>query len=174
MTGFFIDEENIPNEPLEIIIPTFVDDRGILTPLTDFIDEKLIKRSYVVANHTRGTIRGLHYHQKEMKVFYLARGSAKFLTVQMTPEEAEKLHEQDKLTPKDAEEYNKTIKWNIFTLTDKHPALLVVPPFFANGWISLSDDTVLVSLSNLTHEDAQDDDIRINPLFFDLWATIPR
>ena len=60
-----------------------------------------------------------------------------------------------------------------FIMSDRHHAVLYVPPFYANGWISLEDRTVLTSLSSLRFEEAKDDDLRISPYVID-WNVIGR
>ena len=53
---------------------------------------------------------------------------------------------------------------------------LVIPAFYANGWVSLEDHTILVSLSNLRYDKAKHDDIRINPYVIgeEKWQVIGR
>ncbi|MBK7377418.1 MAG: WxcM-like domain-containing protein [Ignavibacteriales bacterium] len=40
----------------------------------------MIRRGYYVDNYGKGVIRGLHYHRKEIKMFIMAHGAAKFNT----------------------------------------------------------------------------------------------
>src|SRR4030042_2309330 len=73
-------------EPMLIKIQSISDDRGILIPFTDDIDHELFHRCYLVEDYGKGVIRGLHYHKKEIKVFTIASGAAKFITFKLSPE----------------------------------------------------------------------------------------
>ncbi|MGQ9621263.1 MAG: hypothetical protein ACUVTX_09820, partial [Bacteroidales bacterium] len=80
--------------------------------------------------------------------------------------------------PEEIKKYSKENPEDIksFVISSRHHGVLVIPPLYANGWISLEDHTILVSLSNLVYEEAMDDDIRIDPLIIgeDYWRVIPR
>jgi len=160
------------NEPKFIVTPTISDDRGLLIPLTDYIDKELINRSYIVENYGRGVIRGLHYHLKEFKIFTIVSGAGKFITFELSPEMAKRNNQKE--IKQFAQEHPESIK--TFVLSSRHRGVLVIPPLYANGWISLEDNTILVSLSNLIFEEAKEDDIRIDPLIIgeDYWRVIPR
>lgn len=159
-------------EPKLEVIQNFTDDRGILVPFTDNIPGTMIKRAYFVENYGRGVIRGLHYHRKEIKMFIIAYGAAKFNTLKMPLEIAER-NNNDEIK----EFYNNNPdSLKSFVMSSRHHALLVVPPLYANGWVGLEDNTILFSLSNLEFEDARHDDIRISPYIIgkDKWEVIGR
>jgi dTDP-4-dehydrorhamnose 3,5-epimerase-like enzyme len=61
-------------------------------------------------------------------------------------------------------------------MSSRHHAVLIVPALYANGWISLEDNTVLFSLGSIRWEKAMHDDIRINPYIIgeDYWKVIGR
>ena len=61
-------------------------------------------------------------------------------------------------------------------LSSRHHGVVIVPAYYANGWVSLEDNTILVSLSNLRFERAMHDDIRIDPYVIDkkYWEVIGR
>ena len=63
-----------------------------------------------------------------------------------------------------------------FVLSSRHHGVVIVPAYYANGWVSLEDNTILVSLSNLRFERAMHDDIRIDPYVIDkkYWEVIGR
>ena len=117
------------------------DDRGFFLPLTNNIDVQ-IKRVYVCGNYGRDVIRGFHYHKKEIKLFNIVRGSAKFICI--NPDDPSKIF--------------------TFVLSERTPAILIIPPGYANGWMSLDDNTLLIGMSNATLEESIDDDIRYDPL----------
>lgn len=160
------------SEPTFIPIQTISDDRGLLIPFTDYIDKNLINRSYIVENYGAGIIRGLHYHLKEFKIFTIVSGAGKFITFKLPLDMAQRNDENEII--KFAKEKPENIK--TFVMSSRHHGVLVIPPLYANGWISLEDHTILVSLSNLVYDDAKDDDIRINPMVIGekYWKVIPR
>jgi len=159
-------------EPKFIPIQTISDDRGLLVPITDQIGEELIKRSYIVEDYGPGVIRGLHYHKKEFKIFTIVSGAGKIITLKLN----EALADQN--NPEEIKRYvinnPQTIK--TFVLSSRHRGVVVIPPYHANGWMSLEDHTILVSLSNLRFEEAKDDDIRIEPMIIgeNYWRVVPR
>jgi dTDP-4-dehydrorhamnose 3,5-epimerase-like enzyme len=119
------------------------DDRGFLVPLTNNLLPDDVRRVYICGNFARGVIRGFHYHMKEKKMFYIIKGAAKFIAV--NPDDPNEKYE--------------------FIITERKPKLVVIPPKYANGWISLADDTLLVALSSRTIDEirSDDDDIRYDP-----------
>jgi dTDP-4-dehydrorhamnose 3,5-epimerase-like enzyme len=160
------------HEPVLVQIPSISDDRGILIPFTDDIDHALFHRCYVVEDYGKDVIRGLHFHFKEFKIFHIASGAAKFITFFLPEEMAVRNNNEEIL------EYAKKNPANIrsFVLSSRFHGVLLVPPKYANGWISLEDKTILVSLGNLRWDEAKHDDIRINPYLIDYnyWKVIGR
>lgn len=140
-------------KPESLDIEIYSDDRGYLVPVTNILRDKLnkdIKRVYIVGNFGKGVIRGFHYHKREIKIFYIVHGSAKFIAI--NPENPE----EDRY---------------IFAISDRHPNLIIIPPGYANGWMSLEDDTILVGLSTSTFEESVEDDIRYDPYKWgDVWT----
>jgi len=128
----------------------FVDDRGHFTNiplnLLEFNFEG--KRVYICDNFQRGTVRGYHYHQYEAKVFICLKGGIKFV-----------------LLPEDMC-FNSPKLWEpeIFTLSENIPKALFVPANYANAWQTLTDDTIMIGVSNVTVEQSIKDDIRLDPI----------
>jgi dTDP-4-dehydrorhamnose 3,5-epimerase-like enzyme len=141
-------------KPEEIKIECHVDDRGFLYQIYgNYLDKfPQIRRVYVVGNFSKGVIRGFHKHLEEWKCYFAISGSAKFVVV-------------------DGEKNIST-----YVLCSRNPSILIVPPTYAHGWISLEDDTMLIGFSNKTLEESLKDDIRIDPLTFgrDVWEVKPR
>ncbi len=156
-------------EPTLLKIPSISDDRGYLVPITDDIDHDLFRRCYVVGDYGTGVVRGLHYHKIEAKIFTIASGAAKFQTLKL-PEDMADRNDKDEIRDY---AWNNPDSVKTFIMSDRHHAVLYVPPFYANGWISLEDRTVLTSLSSLRFEEAKDDDLRISPYVID-WNVIGR
>ncbi len=146
-------------EPTILKIQSISDDRGLLIPFTDDIDHNLFHRCYIVEDYGRHVIRGLHYHKKEMKIFTIVSGAAKFITVKL-PEELADSNEESEIKKYLTAHPDIVQSW---VLSSRHHGVLIIPACYANGWISLEDHTILVALSNLRYEKAKDDDIRINP-----------
>ena len=158
-------------EPTLLKVQSISDDRGYLVPITDDIDHDLFHRCYIVGDYGKGVIRGLHYHKLEAKVFTIVSGAAKFVTVKLPEDVADN---NDEMEIYDFLVDNPELV-QTFVLSSRHHGVLYVPPFYANGWVSLEDNTVLTSLSNLRFDKAKDDDIRINPhVVDDVWSVIGR
>jgi len=146
--------------PFSLDVQIFADDRGIFAPLLDagkhqdiFAVTGGIKRVYYVYNHAAGVVRGFHYHTKEWKVFGVVRGAAKFTA--LNPD-----------NPKDI---------YTFVSSERKGQLIVIPPMYANGWISLEAGTTIFCASNLTTEESLADDKRFDPYQWgDVWAVKPR
>lgn len=159
-------------EPVLLNLQSISDDRGLLVPVTDDIDDQLFRRCYFVEDYGRGVIRGLHYHRQEIKVFTIVSGAGKFVTVKLDPELATGGNNAE--IAQYLEQHTEAVK--TFVLSSRHHGVLVIPPFFANGWISLEEHTVLVALSNLRYEQARDDDLRLEPGIVQkrYWEVLPR
>ena len=123
----------------------FADDRGFLRFINDF-DFSDVKRFYQVENHSKNFIRAWHGHKKEGKYVYVARGSALIGAVNL-----------------DSEEVYKT------TLTSQSPAILFIPPGFANGFKTLEENTILMFFSTSTLEESKGDDIRFDHDKWNIW-----
>ena len=148
-------KEALTSERAKLIpIDCRVDDRGFLYQVYGNLgDYPLIKRVYVVGNHSRGVIRGFHKHTKEYKFFFIVSGAAKFVV--------EKGERND---------------FDTFVLSTKQPAVLVVPPGNFHGWTSMADDTTIIGMSNLSLVESEQDDIRKDPLVYgkEIWETKAR
>ena len=158
--------------PKLITVQSISDDRGLLIPFTDYIDDEMFKRAYIVEDYGKGVIRGLHYHKQEIKIFTIGHGAAKFITMKLPVEVAER---NDDIEIKKFLESNPDAVKS-FVMSSRHHAVLIVPALYANGWVSLEDNTVLFSLGSIRWEQAKDDDIRINPYIIgnDKWKVTGR
>ena len=139
-------------KPVQVDIACHVDDRGFLYQLYRDNNFPDVKRVYVVGNFSRGVIRGLHRHNEEWKAYFLVSGTAKFIAADTTG--------------------NVTT----YILSTSKPSILIVPPNYSHGWISLTDNTILIGLSNKTLEESLNDDFREDPFKYgkDVWETKPR
>lgn len=128
----------------------FVDDRGHFTNIPLNLPEFNFKgkRVYICDNFQRGTVRGYHYHKKEAKVFICLKGGIKFV---LLPQDT--IYDEPKLW-----------KPEIFTLSGNIPKALFVPANYANAWQTLTDDTIMAGVSNVTVEQSIKDDDRSDPI----------
>ena len=109
-----------------------VDDRGYLIEILRASDDHFTKfgQVYIVGDHARNIIRAFHVHRILWDWFFISNGSAKFALIDGR---------------KDSPTYNET---NTFVLTERKPQLLVVPPGVYHGWMSLEDDTQMISTAS--------------------------
>lgn len=145
-------------KPRTVEYPVFADDRGTFAPFINGLKEiasesVIIKRIYYVCNDSKGVVRGFHYHKKEWKFFVIVSGSAKF--VALNPDKPDKKFQ--------------------FVSSARKNNLVIIPPFYANGWVSLSDNTILVCVSSATTEESLKDDKRFDPYKWgDVWTVKSR
>jgi dTDP-4-dehydrorhamnose 3,5-epimerase len=128
------------------------DDRGRVTFANDF-DLAPCRRFYVVENFAVGTVRAWHAHRHERKWVLPLAGAALACCVEIdnwdSPSPAAEVHR--------------------FTLDASQPAVLEVPPGYANGAMSLLPGTRLMYLSDAPLEASLEDDVRYAPRHWDPW-----
>lgn len=130
----------------------FVDDRGHFENVPIHLLEWDIafegKRVYICDNFQRGTVRGYHYHKHEQKIFICLQGAVKFI-----------------LLPGDMMQVWNPSGWKpeTFVLSADTDKALFIPEDYANAWQSLTDDTILLGISDRTAEQSMKDDIRLDP-----------
>lgn len=132
-----------------------VDDRGYLVEIIRATDPHFTKfgQVYLVGDLTRGTTRAFHKHEELWDWFFISHGSAKFVLV------------DDRLGSPTYKERN------TFVAGTRNPSLLVVPPGVYHGWMSLEDDTQMISTASDVYNRAKPDEVRIPPdSFGDVWS----
>ena len=136
------------------------DDRGYLTEIarhaSDLEEHGVIHtfgQVYLVGDPVRGAIRAFHKHGELWDWFFISHGSAKFVL------------KDDRLeSPTHGEMMT-------VTASIRTPRLIVVPPGVYHGWMSLEDDTQMVSIASHTYNRVKPDEIRIPPdSFGDVWT----
>jgi dTDP-4-dehydrorhamnose 3,5-epimerase len=120
-----------------------VDDRGTVTFANAF-NFPDVKRFYMVSNFNTATIRAFHGHEKEGKYVFVTKGSIILCAVKM----------DDKVKP------NKTNPMNRYVLSSRKPAIVFIPPGYANGFRSLEEDSQIIFFSTSTLEESKGDDYR--------------
>ncbi len=145
-------------KPRAVEYSVFADDRGTFAPFINGLKEISprsvgIKRLYYVCDDSKGVVRGFHYHKKEWKFFVIVSGSAKF--VALNPDKPDEKYQ--------------------FVSSARKNNLIIIPPFYANGWVSLSDNTILVCASSATTRESLKDDKRFDPYKWgDVWTVKAR
>ena len=124
-----------------------VDDRGYLIEILRATDEHFTKfgQVYIVGDMARGTIRAFHKHEVLWDWFFISHGSAKFALRDDRP---------------DSPTYEQT---DTCVITQRNPSLLVVPPGVFHGWMSLEDDTQLISTASEVYNREKPDEVRVPP-----------
>jgi dTDP-4-dehydrorhamnose 3,5-epimerase len=119
-----------------------VDDRGSVSFVNGFPFDG-VARFYRVQNHSTTTIRAWHGHKAEGKYVYVVTGSA---IVGAVPFGAD--------TPPGEQQVHR------YVLSAAKPAVLYIPPGFANGFRPLEPNTVILFFSTRTLEQSKGDDYR--------------
>ena len=129
-----------------------VDDRGELRFVNDF-DFAGVKRFYIVSNHQASSIRAWHAHRREAKYVTVLHGAAIVGAVEI----------DDWSAP------SRQAKVSRFVLSENQPAVLLIPPGFANGFKTLSAGTKVLFFSTATVEESGDDDVRFDARYWNIW-----
>jgi len=108
---------------------------------------------YLVGNVARGTIRAFHKHNELWDWFFISHGTAKFVL-------------------KDDRSGSSTYGVMMTVVAgQRNPTLLAVPPGVFHGWMSLEDDTQMISVASHTYNRERPDEVRIPPdSFGDVWT----
>lgn len=141
------------------------DDRGYLYEIIHSTDEFLHKfgQTYVVCSPVRGTIRAFHKHAILWDYFCVVRGSAKFVVARSPQEETQRASAEGREYVPEA--------LQTYVLTERKPSLLVVPPNTWHGWMSLEDNTIVVSTGSEVYIPHKPDEVRVSPYVFgDVWT----
>lgn len=136
------------------------DDRGYLVEIVRHADDPephgvvhQFGQVYLVGDMVRGTVRAYHKHEELWDWFFISHGSAKFVL------------KDDRA---DSPTYGEMMT---IVVGERRPRLIVVPPGVYHGWMSLEDDTQMVSTASHTYNREQPDEVRIPPdSFGDVWT----
>lgn len=143
-----------------IDLPVHMDDRGYLFEIARAAggDEPhaVVHRFgqvYLVGDPVRGAIRAFHKHEELWDWFCIVHGTAKFVLRDDRP---------------NSPTYQEMME---IVVGDKRPRLIVVPPGVYHGWMSLTDDVLMVSTASHTYNREKPDEYRIPPdSFGDVWT----
>lgn len=134
-----------------------VDDRGQLIFANDFVLSDF-RRFYMIKNHSPQFVRAWHGHKLEAKAIVVAEGAAIVGAV--------RIDNWDKPSP--------TLVPHRHVLTAKKPSVLLIPPGYANGIMTLSAETIVCVFSSSSVEDSRGDDYRFPSRFWDIWGVEER
>lgn len=142
------------NKPQIIYRDLYIDDRGYVYGAFDNLDRYNIKRTYVVENFIRHTIRAWHGHKKADTYIHVIKGSAKVAAVKIDDNKESTVH----------------------IMSYKKPSLFYVPAGYYNGAMSLENNTILLIYSTITLEECKNDDWRKkhDSLHPDIWKVEQR
>jgi len=130
----------------------FCDDRGYVSFINE-LDLSKYKRFYLVENHSKGYIRAWHGHEHESKAVLCLQGAARIGIVELPPAFSSK-------PPESIPEMK--------VISATNPEAIIIPAGYANGAQTLTDDCILMYLSDKTVEESKGDDHRYN---WDCWDT---
>jgi dTDP-4-dehydrorhamnose 3,5-epimerase len=125
------------------------DARGTVSFVNDF-DFDGVGRFYAVRPREANTTRGWVGHRREHKWFTVVQGAVLVAVVE----------------PDDWKSPSRSLAVTRFTLSDRNPQMLHVPPGHATGSAAITGDAILLVFSSGRFEDAASDDYRF-PV--DLW-----
>ena len=134
-----------------------IDDRGEVGFINEF-NFKKVKRFYVVRNHKQRFIRAWHAHKKEVKYVTVVQGAVLIAAVKI---------DNWKNPSKDRKVWR-------YTLSDRKPSLLYIPAGYANGFMSLTKETIILFFSTSSLAQSKGDDYRFGVRYWDPWRVIER
>ncbi|NMC62033.1 MAG: sugar epimerase [SAR324 cluster bacterium] len=145
------------SKPLIIRGAIAADDRGQVAFVNDFHFEN-VKRFYMVSNYHSGMVRAWHAHRHEAKYVSVVLGAAIVGAVKIDNWE----------TPSKDADVTRLV------LSATNPSILYIPAGYANGFMSLTEDTRIIFYSTSTLEDSLKDDIRYDARYWDIWSIVER
>ena len=110
---------------------------------------------YVVSDPVRGTVRAFHKHKVLVDYFCIVSGAAKFVFVDDS---------QDTFKETGVAKPGNT---QIVVASGERPVLITVPPGVYHGWVSLTDNTTLLSIASELYDKQSPDEVRVPPNSFD-------
>jgi dTDP-4-dehydrorhamnose 3,5-epimerase-like enzyme len=146
-----------PNEPILYTGGLSVDDRGEVGFVNEFAFTG-VKRFYTVKNHAAFFVRAWHAHRREAKYVTAVEGAAIVGAVRIDNWESP----------------SRDLPAHRFVLSARKPAILYIPPGYANGFMSLTQDLKLIFFSTTTLEESKDDDFRYDSRYWDIWQVTER
>lgn len=129
-----------------------IDEQGEIYHVNDF-NFSDVKRFYIVSNKSTAIIRAWQGHKVEQKYFFVVKGTYLVCAVEI----------DNWRNP------SKSLKPTTFVLDDKNPAILYIPPGYANGIKALEKHSKLIIYSNLNLEESSKDIYRFESTLWYNW-----
>jgi dTDP-4-dehydrorhamnose 3,5-epimerase len=146
-----------PTKPILYTGDLAVDDRGEVGFVNEF-DFAGVKRFYTVKNHGALFVRAWHAHRREAKYVTVVEGAAIVGAVRID----------------NWEKPSRDLPAERFVLSAHKPAVLYIPPGYANGFMSLTQDLKLMFFSTASLEESRGDDFRYDSRYWDVWQVAER
>ena len=143
-------------EPKKISGNRIFDNRGSVR-FNNNLEFKNIKRFYTVHNYNKNFIRAWHGHLREEKFIGCIKGTFQVSAVRI-----------------DNKKPNKKNKVFTFTLNQSDNDFIYVPKGFANGSMSLENNSELLIFSTASIQDSLKDDIRFDYKYWNPWIISQR
>ena len=139
---------------LEVVsLDVHFDERGYLFEIIHDYDMPKFGQVYAVGNPAKGAIRAFHKHEVLWDYFCIVKGSAKFVFV------------DDR---EDSETYKEKVE---IVGSEKSPKMFIVPPGVYHGWMSLEDNTLMISVASEVYNKEKPDEVRVSPdTYGDVWT----
>jgi dTDP-4-dehydrorhamnose 3,5-epimerase-like enzyme len=134
-----------------------VDDRGQLLFANDFVLSNY-RRFYMIRNHADQFVRAWHGHKLEGKAITVAEGAAIVGAVEID----------------DWEKPSPSLVPHRYVLSSKKPSVLLIPPGYANGIMTLTPNTIVCVFSSSSVEESRGDDYRFPSRLWDIWTAEER
>lgn len=128
------------------------DNRGSLTFIND-LDLISTKRFYIVENFQKNFIRAWHAHKNEQKIIVCIQGCAQISAVQVN----------------DFDNPSKDTDVKNFYLSENNTECIFIPSGYANGFMSLKNNTKLLIFSNFSLKESINDDYRYPYDYWNCW-----
>lgn len=119
------------------------DTRGDVKYLNEF-DFHDVKRFYHIKLPKKGIIRAFHGHMIEKKYAYIIKGTILVILAPLTK----------------AQNPSKKVELKKYVLSADNPSILAIPAGYANGIMSLENNSEIIFYSSLSLEESQKDDYR--------------
>jgi dTDP-4-dehydrorhamnose 3,5-epimerase len=147
----------VTSQPVLYTGDVAIDDRGQLAFVNDF-DFAGVRRFYIVGNHRQGFVRAWHGHRREGKYVTAVAGAVLVGTVAID----------------DWDRPSRDLPVGRYVLSAEKPRVLFVPPGYANGFMSLTDDARVMFFSTSSLQESAADDVRFDARYWDIWTVEER
>lgn len=132
----------------------FSDNKGTLRFVNNFTF-KGVKRFYQIDINKKNIVRAFHGHMRESKTVFVISGSILLCLAKIN----------------DPKNPSKKIKIKKIVLDSKSPKVCIIPPKYANGFMSLEKNTKVIFYSDRTLEESEKDDFRFPKKYWgEVWG----